>query len=281
MGVVHLFKGEAHPMSTLPRSSTPRAFVHARASFVIAAWGGLISIGLFPIAGQAAGAVSSPAGVVMPAGGGSLLGSASTFAILAGSDVTVTGLTTTIVGDVGVSPGTSITGVPLGQPTGGSIHSNDAVAIAAQSDLANAFAGLTGMKCTTSLTGQDLGTLILSPGIYCFASSAQLTGTVTLNGAGLYVFQIGSTITSASDAIVNLTNGAEAQNVYWQIGSSATIGVGTAFAGNIVALTSITMMTDTSLNGRALAMNGAVTFDPGATPTLSRSWGRVKGQYHR
>lgn len=268
-------------MPTLPRSSAQRAFVHTRSSFVIAAWGCFTAIGLFPIAVQASGSVSSPANVGMPSGSVGLLGSASTFAILAGSTITITGLTTTIIGDVGVSPGTSITGVPLGQPTGGSIHNNDAVAIQAQSDLANANAGLTGMKCTTSLTGQDLGTLILSPGIYCFASSAQLTGTVTLNGAGLYVFQIGSTITTASNAIVNLTNGAEAQDIYWQIGSSATIGTGTAFAGNIVAVTSITMMTDTSLNGRALAMGGAVTFDPGATPTLSRSWGRVKGQYHR
>jgi len=222
--------------------------------------------------------------VIVPAGS-SLLGSAATFALLAGSTVTVTGTTTTIVGDVGVSPGTSITGIPAGQPTGGSVHVNDAVAANAQADLSNAFGNLAGMKCVTNLTGQDLGGLTLSPNIYCYNSSAQLTGTVTLDGLGnpnaMFVFQIGSTLTTASNAVVNLIGGAESQNVYWLIGSSATIGVGTAFRGNIVALTSITLMTDTSLNGRALAENGAVTMDPGATPTRSMSWGRLKGQYYR
>lgn len=263
-------------MPTLPRSSTQRAFVHTRASFVAGAWGCFMAIGLFPIGVQAA----SPAGVVMPAGGG-MLGSAGTFAILAGSTVTVASSTTTIVGDVGVSPGTSITGLPLGQPTGGSVHNNDGVAAAAQSDLTTAYNTLAGMPCITTLTGQDLGGLILTPGVYCFADSAQLTGTVTLDGSGLYVIQIASKITSASSAAVNLINGAEAQNVYWQIGSSATIGTSTAFAGNIVALTSISLGTDTSLNGRALARNGAVTLDPGATPALPMSWGHVKARYHQ
>jgi len=121
------------------------------------------------------------------------------------------------------------------------------------------------MACNTNLTGQDLGGLTLSPGVYCFSSSAQLTGTLTLdaqgNGNALFVIQIGSTITTASNSSVLLINGGQACNVFWQVGSSATLGTDTAFVGNILALTSITLTTGADVSGRALARNGAVTMD--------------------
>jgi type VI secretion system secreted protein VgrG len=188
--------------------------------------------------------------------------------VVAGSTVTNTGATTTIVGDVGVSPGTAITGIPAGQPTGGAIHAGDAAAATAQTNLTTAYNDLAGRACGTNLTSLDLGGLTLPPGVYCFNSSAQLTGTLTLDGQGtanaVFVFQIGSTLTTASSAAVTLIGGAQANNVYWQVGSSATLGTGTAFRGNIVALASITLNSGTSLTGRALARNAAVTLNTNA-----------------
>jgi hypothetical protein len=116
-----------------------------------------------------------------------------------------------------------------------------------------------------NLTGQDLGGMLLGPGVYHFNTSAQLTGTLTLNGGGnanaIFVFQIGSTLTTASNAIVVAQNGAQAANIFWQVGSSATLGTGTTFIGNILALTSITANTGSFVAGRLLARNGAVTLD--------------------
>jgi type VI secretion system secreted protein VgrG len=171
----------------------------------------------------------------------------------------------TVVGDVGVSPGSAITGFPPGTLTG-STHAADPVAATAQVDLTTAYNDLAGRACGTNLTGQDLGGKTLAPGVYCFNTSAQLTGALALDGQGssnaVFVFQIGSTLTTASNAAVNLINSAQAKNVYWQIGSSATIGTGTAFKGNVVALTSITLNTGATLVlGRALARNGAVTLN--------------------
>ena len=189
------------------------------------------------------------------------LGTAESFAVLGGSTVTNTG-SSVVSGNLGVSPGSAITGFPPGTVVPPStIHAADAVAGQAQSDLTIAYNALAGMACDTDLTGQDLGGLTLTPGVYCFSSSAQLTGTLTLNGSGLFVFQIGSTITTASNSSVLLTNGGQACNVFWQVGSSATLGTGTAFVGNILALTSITLNTGADVSGRALARNGAVTMD--------------------
>jgi hypothetical protein len=196
------------------------------------------------------------------------LGAAGTFNILGGSTVTNTGVTTTIEGDVGVSPGTAITGLPAGQPTAGSIYAGDATAATAQTALTTAYNDLAGRACGTNLTSADLGGMTLAPGVYCFNTSAGLTGTLTLDGQGnsaaVFVIQIGSTLTTASSSAVNLIGGAVAGNVFWQIGSSATLGTGTAFSGNIVALQSITLNTGASLVGRALARNGAVTLDTNA-----------------
>jgi hypothetical protein len=211
----------------------------------------------------------------------------STFSVLGGSTVTNTGATT-VNGDLGVSPGSAVTGFPPGVVTGGTIHAADAVAAQAQTDLTALYNSLAGMACNTDLTGQDLGGMTLTPGVYCFSTSAQLTGTLTLDAQGnsgaLFIFKIGSTLTTASASSVLLINGASSCNVFWQVGSSATLGTGTAFRGSIVALTSITLNTAASVQGKTLARNGAVTLDTSnvalcvpsiqAVPTLSQ-WGLI------
>jgi type VI secretion system secreted protein VgrG len=193
------------------------------------------------------------------------LGTATSFAVLAASTVTNAGAVGTIVtGDLGVSPGSAVTGFPPGVVVG-TIHAADAVAAQAQADALVAYNNLAGQACDTNLTSQDLGGLTLTPGVYCFASSAQLSGILTLDGQGdpnaVFVFQIGSTLTTASASSVLLTNGASACNVFWQIGSSATLGTGTSFNGNLLAFTSITLTSNASIAGRALAQSGAVTLD--------------------
>jgi len=190
------------------------------------------------------------------------LGSAESFAVLGASTVTNTGATV-ITGDLGVSPGTSCTGFPA-PCTGGPGVVNGTIYVGAgslagpaQSDAAIAYGDLVAEACGTNLTGEILGTtpgaVTLSPGVYCFDSSAQLTGTLTLSGSGVYVFQMGSTLTTASDSSVVLTNGATAGDVFWQVGSSATLGTGTVFAGSILAYTSdtVTTLTETARESRA------------------------------
>jgi hypothetical protein len=190
------------------------------------------------------------------------LGTADSFAVLAGSAVTNTGATH-INGNLGVWPGTSITGFPPGIVSG-TTHSADAAAQQAQLDLATAYDVAAAESCGNVLTGQDLGGLTLTPGVYCFDSSAQLTGTLNLDAQGnlneVFLFQIGSTLTTASTSSVVFSN--TKGNVYWQVGSSATLGTGTGFIGNILALTSITLNTGANIQcGRALARNGAVSLD--------------------
>jgi type VI secretion system secreted protein VgrG len=203
----------------------------------------------------------------------SILGTAGSFAVLGGSTVTNTG-TSVVGGNLGVNPGTAITGFPPGIVTPpGTIHATDAVAAQAQSDNTTAYNGLAGLAVNQNLTGQDLGGLTLTPGVYRFNSSAQLTGTLTLNAQGnnnaFWVFLIGSTLTTASSSSVNFVNLGPTPDdgLFWQVGSSATLGTGTAFEGNILALTSITLNTSATIDcGRALAQNGAVTMD---TNTIS------------
>jgi Ice-binding-like/PEP-CTERM motif len=197
------------------------------------------------------------------------LGTSGNFAVLAGTTVTNTGPSVIDGGDVGVSPGSAITGFPPGATVPPFVlHAADAVAAQAQVDLTTAYNAAAGLAPTQDLTGQDLGGLTLTPGVYFFSSSAQLTGTLTLNDQGnpnaQFVFQIGSTLTTASNSSVVSINGGSMPgcDVFWQIGSSATLGTGTAFEGHILALTSITMTTGaTILDGSALARNGAVTLD--------------------
>jgi hypothetical protein len=191
------------------------------------------------------------------------LGSAASFAVLGGQTVTNTG-PSTVTGDLGVSPGTAITGFPPGIVLGAT-HAGDAVALQAQNDVTIAYNDLAGQACDTDLTGQDLGGLTLTEGVYCFSSLAQLTGQLTLDAQGnpdaVWIFQIVSGLNTASSASVLVTNGGGACNVFWQVGSSATLGTGNSFVGNILALTSISLATGTDVSGRALARNGAVTMD--------------------
>lgn len=193
-----------------------------------------------------------------------ILGTAQNFAVLGGSTVTNTG-PSIITGDLGVWAGNAITGFPPGS-VNGTIHAGDAVALQAQSDVTTAYNALAGMALTQDLSGTDLGGLTLTPGVYFFSSSAFLTGTLTLDAQGdpdaLFVFQMGSTLITASNSSVQMINSGDACDVYWQVGSSATLGTDTSFQGNILALTSITLNTRaTMIEGRALARNGAVTLD--------------------
>jgi hypothetical protein len=191
------------------------------------------------------------------------LGAAGSFGVLGGSTVTNTG-PTVVNGDLGVSPGSAVTGFPPGV-VNGTIHVADAAALAAQNSVTTAFNALAGQACDVNLTGQDLGGMTLTPGAYCFSSSAQLTGTLTLDGQGnagaVWVFQIGSTLTTASGSQVVFINGGQSCGAFWQVGSSATLGTGTDFSGNVLALASITLTTGSTSSGALFARTGAVTLD--------------------
>ena len=206
------------------------------------------------------------------------LGAAAGFGVLGATTVTCTNASH-VTGDVGVSPGTAITGFHPDCTLSGQLRANDGVAVTAQANALTAYNTLAGEACVSGsandLTGKDLGALgqPLSPGVYCFSSSAGLTGTLTLSGAGVYVFKIGSTLTTATNSSVTLMGGAQACSVFWQVGSSATLGVGTAFAGNIVALTSITLVHGTTLAGRAIALNAAVTMDANTVSSCTTAGG--------
>jgi hypothetical protein len=190
------------------------------------------------------------------------LGTAESFVVLAGAGVTNTG-PTTLHGDLGTFPTTSITGAGSLTVTG-TKHGGDAVTKRAKSDLVTAYNTAAGEGPTKPITG-DLTGKTLKRGVYNSASTIGLTGALTLDGAGnpgsVFVFQAGSSLTTGSGSRVNLINGARSCNVFWQIGSSATLGTGSRFVGTIMAKTSITATTSARVVGRLLARNGAVTLD--------------------
>jgi len=192
------------------------------------------------------------------------LGTAQSFVVLSGAGVTNTG-PSVLNGDLGVSPGTSLSGFGLPAVVNGATHANDAVAAQAQSDLGTAYGVAAGQPIPpgNELTGEDLGGLTLGPGAYGYSSSAQLTGQLTLDAHGdpnaQFVFAIGTTLTTATASSVILTNGASPCNVYWKVGSSATLGTSTAFEGNLLALTSVSLNDSVTVIGRVLARNGEVT----------------------
>jgi hypothetical protein len=203
-----------------------------------------------------------------PALAATFLGSAEAFATLGASNMTNTG-STTINGDVGVYPGTSITGEGSITLVGASAFEvGNAVAMGAEADATTAFDVLKAMTPTTNLSGKILGTggtvATLTPGVYFFSSSAQLTGALTLDftgdPSGSFVFQIDSTLTTASASAIDVVGGDANSSIYWEVGSSATLGTTTDFAGNILAEDSISLNTGADiLCGRAIALTAAVT----------------------
>jgi hypothetical protein len=190
------------------------------------------------------------------------LGTATPYSVLAGATVTNTG-PTTLQGDLGVSPGTAITGFPPGIVAGSS-HAADAVALQAQSDVTIAYNAAAGQAPTSSVSG-DLVGQTLTDGVYRSTSTLALSGQLTLDGQGnpasVFVFQVASSLVTASASSIILTNGAQACNVFWQVGSSATLGTASSFKGTVLALASITVQTNAQVEGRALARNGQVSLD--------------------
>jgi hypothetical protein len=188
------------------------------------------------------------------------LGTADSYAVLAGQTVTNTG-PSTVNGDLGVTPGAAITGFPPGT-VNGTVHAADAVALQAQSDLTTAYNDAAGRTPPAAIPA-DLGGLTLTGGVYKSASALGLTGALTLDAQGdpntVFIFQAASTLITASASHVNLINGAQPCNVFWQVGSSATLGTSSVFVGNILALTSVSMNNAVTVQGRALARNGSVT----------------------
>jgi hypothetical protein len=182
------------------------------------------------------------------------------FAVLAATTVTSTG-PTVVDGNLGVHPGTSVTGFPPGDVVNGSIHSADEDAAQGKSYAESLYVALSGRlvtRATPNLSGKDLGGMVLTPETYCFGSSAGLTGKLTLQGDGDFIFLIGSTLTTAERAAVVRTGSGM---TIWLVGSSATLGTGTDFVGTIIAKESITLVTGCKVKGRLLALAGAVTLD--------------------
>lgn len=196
------------------------------------------------------------------------LGTAGSFAVLAGAGITNTG-PTTITGDIGTFPTADITGE--GSMTiNGANHAGNDVTQGAKPALVTAYNAAAGQGPTLPISA-DLGGQLLVPGVYNSASSIGLTGALTLDGQGdadaVFIFQAGSTLTTASSSVVNLINGAQECNVFWQIGSSATLGTSSVFRGTLIALEDITLTTGATVVGRMLARDGAVTLD---SNTISR-----------
>jgi Ice-binding-like/PEP-CTERM motif len=208
------------------------------------------------------------------------LGTAGSYSVLAGSAVTNTG-TTVLTGDLGISPGCALTGAGT-MTVGGTTNLCNGAALKAQKDLTAGYLQAQSLKSTGNLTGTDLGGLTLKSGVYSFSSSADLATNTTLTLEGtpgaLFVFQVGSSLTTGSGSSVIFINSLTGKamtdpDIYWQVGSSATLGTSTAFEGNILALTSITLNTGASITcGSALAQNGAVTLQGN---TISNCMGGV------
>ncbi len=216
--------------------------------------GALASLALFGIL-----LISGPAnGAVAPT-----LGTAQSFAVLGATpNVNNTG-PTVVTGDLGVYPAAAVVGFPPGNVIG-AIHAADATAASAQSANTTAYGALAGQACNTTFgVPTDLAGMTLVPGVYCFASSASNTGLLQLDAQNdpnaVWVFRIPSTLITGSGSTVSVINGGQDCNVFWQVGSSATLGTTTTFVGNILALTDITLQTGASLSGRALAQTGTVT----------------------
>jgi hypothetical protein len=192
------------------------------------------------------------------------LGSADAFAVLGGSGVANTG-TSVVFGNLGVDAGSAISGFPPGV-VNGTISAGDAVAAQAQADLTTAYNSAKAQSCGSNLSNQNLGGITLTSGVYCFNSSAFLNGTLTLDAQGdpnaFFLFLIGNTLTTASNSAVVFANGGYGEHVFWQVGSSATLGSNSTFAGNILAFDNVALSAGAAIQcGRALSQNGGVTMD--------------------
>ena len=212
----------------------------------------VIAVGILALVpALVAGAAQAPVG----------LGTADSFAVLAGSGITNTG-PTTITGDVGTFPTPSQTG--FGTVTlNGANHGGDAVTQQAKNDLVTAYNVAAGASPTTAVA-TELGGSTLTPGVYG-SPTLGITGTLTLDALGdpnaVFIFKASTTLITASNSAVVVLNGGTACNVFWQVGSSATLGTGSSLIGSVLALTSITAGTSATVQGRLLARNGAVTLD--------------------
>jgi hypothetical protein len=220
----------------------------------------LVSLLVFFAAGPALQALEASVG----------LGTADAFAVLAGETITNTG-PTTITGDVGLDPGTATPGF-ASVTLNGDLHVDDVVAEQAKAALVTAYNDAAGRGPATTVA-TELGGQTLIGGVYdSEAGTFGITGTLTLDAQddpnAVFIFQMASTLITASASSVNLINGAQACNVFWQVGSSATLGTNSSFRGTILALTSISLQTGATVEGRALARNGEVTLD---TNTITRA----------
>lgn len=256
-------------LESRPAQRSPsRSSIQAKMTLLL----GLV-FGTFTIGGNAAQAPVS-------------LGSAAGFAVLAGS--TVTSIGGTVVGNVGVSPGSEVTGFPPGRVTG-TMHVSDPTAAQAQADLTTGYNDAAGRTLAPVNVAGNLGGLTLAPGLYKSTSGLEITsGNLILDAQGdanaVFIFQMASTLVTTSDRQVILSGGARAANVYWQVGTSATLGSGSIFKGTIMADQSIAMGTGATVDGRALARIGAVVLDANAVtiPTTNTSPGPLSfGPIHR
>jgi Ice-binding-like/WxL domain surface cell wall-binding len=228
--------------------------------------GSALAVTISALIGAPSGAMAATAPVP--------LGTAASYAVLAGSTITNTG-PTTISGDLGLSPGTSVTGFPPGQ-VNGTVHVADSAAVQAQADLTTAYDNAAARTVSATIP-VELGGTTQTPGVYDSAAGTfGITGTLTLDAQGdpnaVFIFEAASTLITASGSSVSLINGAQASNVFWVVGSSATLGTSSTLQGSILALTSITVTAGATIDGRALARNGAVTLD---TNTVNLSEGAL------
>jgi hypothetical protein len=191
------------------------------------------------------------------------LGTLASYGVLGASAVTNTG-SSVVTGNVGVSPGSAVTGFPPGVVVGGTIHATDADAAAAQAAATTAYDDAAG-RATTAAVGADIGGQTFGPGVYTASSTLGVTGTASLDAKGdpsaVFVFQVGSALTTASASSIALLNGAQACNVFWKVTSSATLGTASTFVGTLVALADVTATTGAAIDGRLVARTGAVTLD--------------------